>query len=392
MFLTYLTLSYILLPMKIGIDARLVYYQPAGIGQYTVRLAQALAAIDRDNTYVILQSRKDRAPLVEAANVRHHKMWTPPHHRYEQLTLPLELAPLGLDLLHCPDFIPPFHRRCRAVITVHDVAFLRFPGLLTAESQRYYGQIARAVQNADHIIAVSESTKKDLISLVGADASRITVVHEAAGTVFHPADAAAIRQVRERYGLAGDYILFVSTIEPRKNIPFLLHAYARLRETWQGDGEIPSLVLAGNRGWLYDRIFTVIYQLKLTPSVIVTGGVPVEDLPALFSGALFFVMPSLYEGFGLPVLEAMSCGTPVIASNTSSLPEVAGDAAILIDPQDIVGLAAAMQRLCNDAALRHEMRARGMAQAARFSWQRAARETLAVYQTVSGKRQAISRR
>lgn len=373
--------------MKIGIDARLVHYQRAGIGQYTLRLAEALVATHSSDSYLLLQSRKDRHSLLAAANLRHRSMWTPPHHRYEQTLFSLELSLLDLDLLHCPDFIPPFRRRCPAVITVHDLAFLRFPGLLTRESQAYYGQITRAVHSADHIISVSESTKRDLVSLVGADQAKITCVYEAAAPLFRPADDAAIAATRRRYDIQGDYILFVSTIEPRKNIPFLLQAYRRLRDARHGQNGMPRLVIVGNKGWLYDRIFTLVDQLDLRSAVICTGGVPVEDLPALYSGALYFVLPSLYEGFGLPVLEAMSCGTPVITSSTSSLPEVAGDAAILVDPQDISGLATAMQRLCEDHALRREMGGRGMAQAARFSWERAARETMAVYQKAANKKQ-----
>ena len=365
--------------MKIGIDARLVHYQPAGIGQYTLRLAQALAAMDKENTYVILQSRKDTAPLVDGVAVRRHSMLTPPHHRLEQWTLPLELRPLGLDLLHSPDFIPPFHFPRRSVITVHDLAFLRFPGLMTGDSHRYYGQIDKAVRRADQIIAVSESTKRDLVALVGADERKITCVYEAAGPLFRPAGAAAISEAKQRFGIAGDYLLLVSTIEPRKNIPFLLQAYARMRETWPRGSEPPRLVLAGRKGWLYESIFAIRDELHLTDSVMCTGGVSSVDLPALYSGALAFVLPSLYEGFGLPVLEAMSCGAPVITSNISSLPEVAGDAAILVSPQDLVGLAAAMQRLSLDAGLRSQMSAQGTLQAARFSWERAARETLAVY-------------
>ena len=372
--------------MKIGIDARLVHYQPAGIGQYTLRLTQALAAVDSRNSYIVLQSRKQSAPLLQGANICCHGLWTPPHHQLEQWALPLELGPLGLDLLHCPDFIPPFRRHCRAVVTVHDVAFLRFPGLLTEESRSYYGQVDRAVQSADHVIAVSESTKRDLVTLVGADARKITVVYEAAGSSFRPAAPDAISAVRQRYGIEGDYILFVSTIEPRKNIPLLLQAYARLKAAWPEQQTLPRLVLCGRKGWLYDNIFTILNELGLCDLVTFTGGVPTEDLPPLYSGALFFVLPSLYEGFGLPVLEAMSCGAPVICSCTSSLPEVAGDAALMVDPQDIVGLAAAMQRLGLDPDLRREMAARGLVQAERFSWERAAQETLAVYQAVAGGR------
>ncbi len=371
--------------MRIGIDARLVHYQRAGIGQYTVRLTQALAKLDGDDEFVTLQSRKDHAPLVASDRVRRHAMWTPPHHRLEQWALPLELQRLKLDLLHCPDFIPPFRRACPAVITVHDLAFLRFPGLLTPDSERYYGQIGRAVASADAIIAVSESTRRDLAALVGADEKKITVVHEAAGSAFRPSPAAAVHAAKERYGIGGSYILFVGTIEPRKNIPFLLQAYARMRDGWPRTADLPRLVLAGKKGWLYENIFAVLEELDLGDNVVCTGGVAVDDLPALYTGALCFVMPSLYEGFGLPVLEAMSCGTPVVASNTSSLPEVAGDAALLVDPQDLVGLAAALHHVCQDDDLRRQMSARGMAQAARFSWERAAHETLAVYRQAMGR-------
>lgn len=369
--------------MKIGIDARLIHYQRMGIGQYTLRLTQALVALDRDNQYLLLQSRKDSACLATAPNVSRHSLWTPPHNRYEQLTLPLELWPLGLDILHCPDFIPPFRASCRSVITVHDVAFLRFPGLLTSESERYYGQIDRAVQAAAHVIAVSESTKRDLQDMLSAPPEKITVVYEAAGPAFAPVeDEALLADARRRYEIVAPYILFVGTIEPRKNIPIMLQAYGALRDEWQkqGRGEPPQLVIAGQKGWLYQNVYEVCAELGLEKAVRFLGPVASEDLPALYTGALFFVLPSLYEGFGLPVLEAMSCGTAVIASNTSSLPEVAGDAALLVDPQDVVGLTAAMLRLAANQSLRRELRARGLAQAARFSWTRAAKETLAVYE------------
>ncbi len=362
--------------MRIGLDARLLYYQQAGIAQYTQRLLAALAEIDHQNDYIVLQSRKDRRRMVGAANFRRHPLWTPPHHRLEQLTLPLELAPLRLDVLHSPDFIPPLRRNCRAVITVHDLAFLLFPGLLTAESQRYYGQIRRAVQSAEAIIAVSESTKCDLIAHTAAPAAKITVVYEAAGPAFRPVtDAAALAVVRQKYGLPEEFVLFVGTIEPRKNLATLLKAWSKIRIS---NFEFRnSLVIAGKPGWLYEE--TIAQARELGTAVQFIGGVLPEDLPALYSAARLFVLPSLYEGFGLPVLEAMACGTPVVCSHASSLPEVAGDAALLVEPHDVDGLAAALQRALSDEALRRQMIARGLAQAARFSWAKAAQETLAVY-------------
>ena len=362
--------------MRIALDARLLYYQQAGIAQYTQRLLAALAEIDHQNDYLVLQSRKDRRRIIGAPNFRRHPLWTPPHHRLEQLTLPLELAPLRLDVLHSPDFIPPLRRNCRAVITVHDLAFLLFPGLLTAESQRYYGQIRQAVHSAEAIIAVSESTKRDLIAHTAAPAAKITVVYEAAGPAFRPVtDATALTAVRQKYALPPDFVLFVGTIEPRKNLTTLLKAFHVSRFTFH----VPTIVIAGKRGWLYEE--TIAQARELGTAVQFIGGVPPEDLPALYSAARLFVLPSVYEGFGLPVLEAMACGTPVVCSNASSLPEVAGDAALLVEPHDVDGLAAALQRALGDEALRRQMIARGLTQAARFSWAKAAQETLAIYRT-----------
>jgi glycosyltransferase involved in cell wall biosynthesis len=373
--------------MRIGLDARLLYYQQAGIAQYTQRLLTALAEIDHQNDYLVLQSRKDRRRLVGAPNFRRHPLWTPPHHRWEQLTLPLELAPLRLDVLHAPDFIPPLRRNCRAVITVHDLAFLLFPALLTAESQRYYGQIRRAVHSAEAIIAVSASTKRDLIEHTGAPTDKITVVYEAAGPAFRPVtDATALAAVRQKYDLPEEFVLFVGTIEPRKNLVTLLKAWANVIADCaiaNRKSQIANwtLVIGGKPGWLYEEILAQARELGTAVQFI--GGVLPEDLPALYSAARLFVLPSLYEGFGLPVLEAMACGTPVVCSRASSLPEVAGDAALLVEPHDVDGLAAALQRALSDEALRRQMIARGLAQAARFSWAKAARETLAVYRTIS---------
>jgi len=367
--------------MRIGIDARLVYYQAAGIGQYTLRLLDALAHLEADEELVVLQSRRERSPYVQGRRVTIHGMWTPPHYHWEQWTLPLELLPLHIDVLHSPDFIPPFHRRCRSVITVHDLAFLIFPGLLTKESEAYYGQIYRAVRSADAIIAVSQCTKADLIRLTGADDRRIHVIYEAAGAVFRP--IADPEPVLLHYHVQQPYILFVSTIEPRKNLTTLLRAYARLSKEARTGGEQPSLVVAGGRGWLYEDVFRVAQELGLSGRVHFIGRVPVEDLPALYSGATVFCLPSLYEGFGMPVLEAMACGTPVICSDVASLPEVAGDAAILVPPLAVEEWTAALHHVLTDAAARAEMRQRGLARAAQFSWETAARAALAVYRQVA---------
>jgi glycosyltransferase involved in cell wall biosynthesis len=370
--------------MRIGVDARLYYYQPAGIGLYTSRLLDALASIEGQNgqnDYVVLQSRKDRSSLATGSLFHRRSLWTPPHHRWEQVTLPLELAPLGLDLLHSPDFIPPFRWRGRSVITVMDLAFLRFPQLLTDESRRYYGQIGRAVTRADAILAISQSTKNDLMDLLNAPAGKITVTHLAADPDCRPVtDPAPLQAMRRTYGLPARYLLFVGTLEPRKDLPTLLRAFASLGSA----GQDLCLAVAGRPGWLYEQVYELAASLRLGDRVRFLGGVPAADLPALYSGARLFVLPSLYEGFGMPLLEAMACGAPVVCANTSSLPEIAGDAALLFPPGDEAALAQAITTLLLDDGLRRRLSERGLARAARFSWEATARQTLAVYASLAG--------
>jgi glycosyltransferase involved in cell wall biosynthesis len=291
--------------------------------------------------------------------------------------LNVELMRLGLDVLHSPDFIPPHRPSCRSVITVHDLAFLLYPHFLTKESARYYGHIDQAVRWTDQIISVSESTKRDTIQHLGVPEEKITVVHEAANPIFRPVDRAEAReQVLNRHGVEGPYVLFVSTIEPRKNVPSLLRALWQLNTCYK---EEVRLVLAGGKGWLFEDAFAVVDELKLDDRVHFVGRVSSEDLLYLYNAAELLAHPAFYEGFGLPPLEAMACGLPVVVSNVASLPEVVGDAGQLIDPHDVDELTVAMWRVLNDSALREQMREKGLKQAGRFSWERAARETVEIY-------------
>lgn len=367
--------------MRIGIDARLVYYSRAGIGQYITRLVEALAKLDvEEEEFVLLQSRKDRTHIVNDHNFIRLSLWTPSHHWLEQTTLQFEIGRARLDLLHSPDFIPPFRRNCKSVITIHDLAFLLYPHFLTKEAARYYGQIDQAVRYTDHIIAVSESTRQDTIKLLGVPERKITVIHEAANPIFRQIDInEARRHVTETYGLDKEYILFVSTIEPRKNLPGLLQAYRKLLDDYKRP---EGLVLAGARGWLSEEVYDAVEALHLTDRVRFLGRVPSEHLLYLYNAARLLVHPSFYEGFGLPPLEAMTCGTPTIVSNVSALPEVVGDAAIPIDPNDIDGCTVAMWRVLTDEELRAHLIAKGLKRAQMFSWKRAAQETLKVYRRV----------
>lgn len=370
--------------MRIGIDARLLYYSPGGIAEYTRQLVQALATLEGDEEFLILYSRKDAKQDIIADHPRFKKavLWTPSHHRAEFLLLSAELSRFGLDVLHCPDFIPPRAGHFRTVISVHDLAFLLYPHFLTRESARYYGQIDQAVRRADHIIAVSESTRNDLMKLLGVPERKISVIYEAADPLFHPVDKEEARKaLRDAgYNLPAQFILFVSTIEPRKNIPALLRALRNLRDRYH----LPhKLVLAGQRGWLVDEVFDLVSELHLEEDCIFLGRVPARDLLYLYNSADALVHPAFYEGFGLPPLEAMSCGTPVIASKVAAMPEIVGDAGMLIDPHDVEELTVAIWRVLTEEELRNQMRQRGLQRAKLFSWQKAARETLEVYRQVA---------
>lgn len=366
--------------MRVGIDARLVYYSQAGIGQYIVQLVQALSRLAAEEEFLLLHSRKDGTILAPQAGFTRIPIWTPSHHRFEQLTLSMELALLGLDLLHSPDFVPPFHRRFRSIITVHDLAFLLYPHFLTRQAARYYGQIDQAVRVTDHVIAVSESTKADIVGLLGVPEEKITVIYEAAKPIFRSLERDVSRaEVRERYGLDDPFLLAVGTVEPRKNLMTLFEALRVLEDRRQLR---PQLAVVGSRGWLFEETLARVKELGLEERVRFLGRLPDEELLCLYNAARVHVYPSLYEGFGLPPLEAMACGTPTVSSNVSSIPEVVGDAALLVDPHDPVALAEALWRMLVDEDLQGHLSRRGLERATAFSWDRAARETLAVYQRV----------
>lgn len=369
--------------MEIALDARLVYYRRySGIGQYIVHLAEQIPGLDPKRRYTILHSRKDRTPPHHPA-ARLQALWTPCHHRFEQLALPLELARLRLDLLHSPDFIPPFTGHFRRIITVHDLNFLIYSQFLTADSRRYYSdQIERAVAVADHILADSHATRLDLIKLLNVPEVKITVVWLAPNArVYRVLEPDEITAARDRLKLPARFVLFAGTLEPRKNVAGLLHAYRLLLDRTP---ELPELVLAGSRGWLFDETRALLDELRLTDRVRWFDSPPDADLAALYNLATAFVLPSYYEGFGLTVLEAMACGAPAIISDRGSLPEIAGGAALEIDPDDPVELAAAIDQVLNDPALQHDLRHRGLERAKEFSWERCARETVAAYHRVLG--------
>ncbi len=368
--------------LRLGLDARLLAYNRGGIARYITALGHALAALPTHAPFtdlVAIYHRKDRTRALAARGWRGLTAWTPPHHRIERWALATELAPRGLDVLHSPDHVPSGAGRARSVVTVHDLSFLLYPDTHSADSRRHYAQVARTVERADRIIAVSEATKRDLVREVGADPARIRVVYEAAAHVPELATTGGGARAPEPAPFAQPYVLSVqAAIEPRKNIPRLIAAFAQVRRAHPG----LRLVVAGGPGTDEPVVRAAVARHDLAAAVDFPEMLPERLLQASYRGALALAYPSLYEGFGLPLLEAMSVGTPIIASRVSSLPEVAGDAALLVDPFDVDALAGALERIAGDAALRADLTARGYRRVQCFSWQRAAQETLAVYREV----------
>ncbi|MFH1484870.1 MAG: glycosyltransferase family 1 protein, partial [Chloroflexota bacterium] len=276
--------------MRVGIDARLLHYQQGGISQYTLHLVEALAEVEREDTFTVFLSRKGRPIQSQRPNLRRRLLWTPPHHRLEQLLLPLELSFTDIDILHSPDFIQPLRRRFKSVITIHDLAFLRFPHLVTEESRRYYGQVTKTVANAEGIIAVSEWTRRDLLELAEAPEERTRVIHSAVDRRFRPLeDRRPVQRFCEERGLPLGFILWVGTLEPRKNLDTLLRAMALLQEREPGRY---MLVAVGAKGWLYESALQLLDQLRIGEHVMLYGPASVDELLMLHNAASLFVFPS----------------------------------------------------------------------------------------------------
>jgi glycosyltransferase involved in cell wall biosynthesis len=364
--------------MRIGIDLRLHAYAPGGISRYARRLARALTEVISPEQLTLISHHKEQDPLT-LPGVRAKAVWTPPHHPLEKWSLGAELLTSRLDILHSTDFIPPVWGARRLVVTVHDLNFLHYPDYLTAEARRFYNrQISWAVMRADGILVDSYATQQDLVDLLHVSPKRVTVAHLAADEQFRPVPDAMVTPVLNRLELDRGYLLFVGVWEPRKNLPGLLDALAMLRS----DGVCPTLVIAGRPGWLYGEIYTKIQSLELESCVRFVEAPGMDELVAMYNGASVLVMPSFYEGFGFPALEAMQCGTPVVVSDRARLPEVVGDAGLLIDPDDPSTIAEACRRLLDDPELRTHYREAGIRQAQTFSWRATAETTLAAYRTV----------
>jgi len=283
---------------------------------------------------------------------------------------------------HFFNFIVPPFCKGKKVVTVHDLGFKRFPETVMSKTRKLLRLgLGKSIKRADLVLADSAFTRQEILHFYDCPADKVRVLYAGVDTrVYHPGiPSDTIASAKEKYGIKGDYILYMGTLEPRKNIERLLEAYIQLANKRP---DVPPLVLVGRKGWMYDGIFQKITEHGIQERVLFTGYVPEADKPALLSGALFFCFPSLYEGFGLPPLEAMACGTPVLVSDAASLPEVVGDAGLLVDPFSVADIMDGMERLCADAALREAMRTQGIQQAKRFDWDQISIELFQIYKSL----------
>ncbi len=352
-------------------------YRSAGISTYIANVLQHFAADDDGLRYLVYFGNKGRSPRGVQLPVTHAKF--PTGHplarvAWEQFLLPWQVRRVDAALLHAPAFVGPLWAPCPQVITIHDLSFLRHPQFFRASNRLYLTWMTGlACRRAAAVIAVSHFTAREAVELLHLPAERVHVVHNGVDPMFRPLPDEDVERFRQEQALPPRFILHLGTLEPRKNIITLVRAFARLR--------IPDvhLVIAGGKGWFYDAIFAEVARLGIQTRVHFPGYVPTETLPFWYNAAHVVAYISHYEGFGLPVLEAMASGTPTLTGTTTSLPEVAGDGAHLVPPNDVAAVAEGLRYLIQDDAARETLRQRGLAQAARFSWQRAAQQTIDVY-------------
>lgn len=384
--------------MHVGINAQLLSfgqnYRNGGISRYIRYLLTEIARAPGNHTYTIFVNGTE---VADQLDLRHPQLtflaapW--PQARpaarvaWEQFTLPSLIRRHAIEVFHSPaNVLPEFlPRTCTGVVTLHDLAFLRMPEVLTRARRVYHRAFTvRSLRRASRIITVSESTACDVTDLLGIGRQRMTTVYPCIDKRFaQPVAEEELQAFRNRQGLPDGFLLYLGTLEPRKNIPALLEAYARLRQL---TGTRVKLVLAGGKGWLYEAIFARVRQLNLEADVLFPGFVSDTDQPLWYRAAAAFAYPSLYEGFGIPVAEALACGTPVVTSTVSSLPEAGAGLAVMVDPRDSEALALALQKALFDPSVREQCRARAATVYERFSAAAMARQTQAVYEQAVASR------
>jgi glycosyltransferase involved in cell wall biosynthesis len=372
--------------MRIGIDAFPVTNR-SGTGYYTQKLIEFLGRADGENEYILF------CPPGYQAHLEHAGMFGYPNFRiigvnassqtrqfmWKQFELPRKVRKLKIDLFHFPAFIASLRNVVPSIVTVHDLCFALFAETFPMVRRLYYNYvIPRSVKYCDAVIADSDSTKNDILSHIAPKKKCVRTVPLGVDPVcfYHVTDESIRARLKTQYSLPNDFILYVGTLEPRKNIPRLVRAFAY---GVVAKGFPHHLVIAGRKGWMFEGIFREVRALDLTDRVSFPGYIRPTDLAGLYSMARAFAYPSLYEGFGLPCLEAMSCGTPVIASDRSSLPEVVGDCALMVDPTSVESIADALNKICSDDDSYETLSERGPRRASHFSWLTTAKKTVEVY-------------
>lgn len=378
--------------MRIGVDITAAVTQGGGIGRYTRELIYALVKADKENDYHLFSAKQPPSlpvsdPIPAGENISYHQAPLSERWLYRlwyrlRLPLPVQLLTGSLDLYHSPDFVlPPVLGDIPTILTVHDLSFIHFPETFTPALVNYLNNVVPwSVERATHILADSQATKDDLTNIWRVASDKVTVLYSGVSGRFRPVtDKQQLAAVRERYGV-GDahYLVSVSTLQPRKNYQMLVRAFKPVAEQ-----QPHNLVIAGGKGWLYDEMLAEVDRQGLKGRVKFIGFVADGDLPSLYSEASLMVFPSLYEGFGLPLLEAMACGVPVLTSNASCLPEVAGEAAVQLPPTDQAAWSQTMSGLLSNSGQRAKMVAAGFLQVRQFTWKKAAGQLLEIYKNLA---------
>lgn len=352
--------------MKIGIDVQTTLGQKTGFGFYVENLVAHLKKYNHKNFYKLYK------PEYQS------DFNTPQRFKWDQFSFPNMAKQDRVDILHQPCFSAPVFYSGKVVVTIHDLIAIKFNKDIPFYSRQFFGKwMPFSYRYADRIIAISEHTKKDIIDILKIPEEKITVIYEAADAACkYVSDKNIINKVKNKYGIKGDYLIHIGTINPRKNLEFLIKVFSEVVK------KHPSikLVITGKKGWYYEGLFKLVEKLNLKKNVIFTGYIEDSEKPVLYSGAKIFLFPSLYEGFGLPILESMACKTPVISSNTSSLPELIGDAGIKISPHKKDEWVSAIDNLLSDEKIRKKFIDKSASQLEKFSWDKCAKETIKVYE------------
>ena len=374
--------------MKIAIDAQPLLEQSAGVTYYSKGLIEAVLKQDKKNYYDLLLWRlfpkKTFSVLGEGRNFSYRYQRFFPYKVFYKLhkwviDIPLELFFGRHDLYFFPNFVIYPHLKGKSVILIHDLTFERVPQYVARRNVDFLRKfVPSSVAQADHVVVNCEFTKRELIEAYRVPAEKVTVAYPGVDPKsFYPRSAKDKEEIKRKYGIAKPFLLFLGTLEPRKNVPAILKAYADLSNRRDF-----NLVLAGKKGWLFEEIFRTVADLGLEEDVIFTGYVPEEDRPRLMSAAEVFVFPSFFEGFGMPVVEAQACGTPVVTSNTTSLPEAAGEGAVLVDPKNVSQLTRALEEVLSSESRRKELVKKGLANAHRFDWNDSAQKLIEIFNSL----------